>query len=193
MHRLFVALRPPAHIRDRLIDVMEGVDGARWQDEDQLHLTLRYIGEVERSLANDLAEALQDIAMPPFEVALRGTGIFSRKGRAHTLWAGVAPQPELARLQRKVERRCQLVGIEPEHRKFMPHVTIARLNAASGPVDAFLAEHAVTRFGNWQAENFGLFESHLRTGGSLYREVVDYPLFPAEQPVQERASRGPVR
>lgn len=175
-HRLFIALRPPADVRDRLIDCMDGVTGARWQDDDQLHLTLRFVGEVDRHLANDLAEALAGLTMPAFEVALRGTGVFERKGRAHILWAGVAPSEPLRRLQKKVERLCQEVGIEAEHRKFMPHVTLARLNSSSGPVDAFLARTADLRFGSWHAQSFGLFESHLRTGGSLYRQVVDYPL-----------------
>ena len=193
MHRLFVALRPPAPIRDNLVDSMEGLDGARWQGDDQLHLTLRYIGEVERPFANELAEALQSIEMESFEVSLRGTGVFRRKGRAHTLWAAVEPQPQLLRLQRKVERACQAIGLEPEHRKFMPHVTIARLNASSAPVDSFVTSHADTRFGSWQADSFGLFESHLRSTGSLYREVVTYPLGKAGDAVQERASSSPVR
>ena len=175
-HRLFVALRPPPEVRDCLIDCMEGLSAARWQDDDQLHLTLRYIGEVDRHVANDLAEALTDITAPMFDVTLRGTGVFVRKGRAHTLWAGVVENEPLVRLQRKIERRCQQAGIEPEHRKFAPHVTIARLNASSGPVDGFLAQHAETRFGTWKAECFGLYESHLGPHGSRYERVVAYPL-----------------
>ena len=65
-HRLFIAIRPPAVVRDALIDTMEALDGARWQDDDQLHLTLRFVGEVERAVANDLAAALEAISMPPF-------------------------------------------------------------------------------------------------------------------------------
>ena len=175
-HRLFIALRPPPPVRDRLIDRMDGVTGARWQDDDQLHLTLRYVGEVDRHRANDLAEALGDLHMPSFEIELVGTGVFERKDKPHLLWAGVAPDEALRRLQKKIERICQSVGIEPEHRKFLPHVTLARLNSSSGPVGSFLADTATTRFGSWEASSFGLFESHLREQGSLYTEVVDYPL-----------------
>ena len=174
-HRLFIALRPPPPVRDRLIDSMEGVTGARWQEDDQLHLTLRYVGEVDRHRANDLAEALGELRMPSFEIELVGTGVFERKGKPHLLWAGVEPNEALRRLQKKIERICQSVRIEPEHRKFMPHVTLARLNSSSGPVGSFLADTATTRFGSWQASSFGLFESHLREQGSLYTEVVDYP------------------
>ena len=175
-HRLFIALRPPPQIRDRLIDLMDGVMGARWQDDDQLHLTLRYVGEIDRHRANDLAEALGSLHMPAFKIELTGTGVFERKGRPHLLWAGVAPNEALVRLQKKIERICQSVGLEAEHRKFMPHVTLARLNTSSGPVGAFLAQTGSVRFGSWQATSFGLFESHLREQGSLYIKTVDYPL-----------------
>jgi len=175
-HRLFIALRPPPHIRDRLIDCMDAVTGARWQDDDQLHLTLRYVGEVDRHRANDLAEALGALRMPSCEIELTGTGVFERKGRPHLLWAGVAPNETLVRLQKKIERICQSMGIEALHRKFIPHVTLARLNSSSGPVGAFLATTASARFGSWKATSFGLFESHLREQGSLYVEIVEYPL-----------------
>ncbi len=155
---------------------MDGVTGARWQDDDQLHLTLRYVGEVDRHRANDLAEALGTLDMPSFQIELVGTGVFERKGRPHLLWAGVVPNEFLVRLQKKIERICQNVGIEAEHRKFMPHVTLARLNTSSGPVGAFLAETASIRFGSWKADSFGLFESHLRQQGSLYTQIVEYPL-----------------
>ena len=124
----------------------------------------------------DLAEALGALRMPSFEIVLTGTGVFERKGRPHLLWAGVAPNEALVRLQKKIERICQSVGIEALHRKFMPHVTLARLNTSSAPVGAFLAQTASVRFGSWQASSFGLFESHLREQGSLYIEIVDYPL-----------------
>ena len=98
-HRLFVGIRPPTEIRDALIDLMEGVDDARWQDDDQLHLTLRYIGEVDTHLAEDLAARLHAVDLPVVDLAISGTGIFEKKGRAHTLWAGIEKSDELRRLQ----------------------------------------------------------------------------------------------
>jgi len=88
-HRLFVAIRPPAPVRDALIDAMEGVEGARWQDEAALHLTLRFVGEVETPGANDLAGQLSRIAWPPFELRVAGVGAFERKGSPHAIWARV--------------------------------------------------------------------------------------------------------
>ena len=110
MTRLFVALRPPAPLRDTLIDTMDAVEGARWQDEDQLHLTLRFVGEVDPPVAEDLAAALGQVAAPPFTLVVAGAGHFARKGRPTALWAGIAPSPALVALQHKVERACQRVG-----------------------------------------------------------------------------------
>lgn len=174
-HRLFVALRPPAPVRDALLDLMQGVENARWQDDDQLHLTLRYVGEVETHRADDLAEALGAIRFEPFALRIEGVGVFERKAVARLLWAGVAASDALARLQRKVERVCQSVGIEAEHRRFMPHVTLARLNQSSGPLGDFLAAHADLALPPWTVQEFALFESELRDEGSIYTPVVRYP------------------
>src|SRR5204863_4101388 len=97
MHRLFVAIRPPEHIREMLIDLMEGVPSMRWQDDGQLHLTLRFVGEVERPMAEDLAAALGRIRADCFELSLSDVGKFE-KHRHGTLWAGVQPREQLKAL-----------------------------------------------------------------------------------------------
>lgn len=173
-HRLFVAIRPPEAIRDALIDLMEGVDNARWQDEDQLHLTLRYVGETDPHTADDLAEALSSIRVEPFELRVSGVDFFERKGIPHTLWAGIAPSEPLQRLQRKVERACTSVGLVSETRKFAPHITMARLNASCGPSAPFLARNTGLSLGPWPVEDYILYESHLRPQGSLYEPIVTY-------------------
>lgn len=176
MPRLFVAIRPPQDLRDLLIDTMEGLEAARWQDEEQLHLTLRFAGEVDPRTAEDLAAALARIDAGPFPLALSGVGHFERKGRPHTLWAGIAPSPELLSLQKKVERACQAAGLVPERRKFAPHVTLARLNAASGRVEGWLGAHEGLRSEPWPVEDFRLYESVLAPGGALYEPLLRYPL-----------------
>lgn len=175
-HRLFVGIRPPAEIRDALLDLMEGVDHARWQDDDQLHLTLRYIGEVDTHQADELAERLRLTDTAPFELTVVGTGVFEKKGHAHTLWAGIEPSAELAALQRRIERVCVIAGIEPEHRKYHPHVTLARLNRSAGPIAPFLARTASFRLPPFPVEAYLLYESTLRPEGSLYEPVVRYAL-----------------
>lgn len=175
-HRLFVGIRPPAAIRDALIDLMEGVEAARWQDADQLHLTLRYIGEVDTHLADELAERLRAAQGERFALTIEGTGVFERKGRVHTLWAGIAPDAGLARLRQRIERICEVCGIEPDHRKYHPHITLARINRAAGPLAPFLSRTAALRLGSWMVEDYLLYESHLHSDGSLYEPVMRYPL-----------------
>ena len=174
-HRLFVGLRPPSSVRDRLTDLMEGVENARWQDDDQLHLTLRYVGDVETHQADDLAEGLSSIIFESFDLVIASSGYFERKGILRALWAGVEPSEPLIRLQRKVECACQDVGIEPEGRKFLPHITLARLNTASGPAHSFLSETSRLRLEPWTVQEFLLFESELHPEGSIYTPIVRYP------------------
>lgn len=176
MHRLFVGIRPPADIRDRLIDTMEAVEDARWQGEDQLHLTLRFIGEVDTPCANDLAAALARIEMPDFTLALDGVGHFERKGVPRAIWAGLSDSPELRRLRAKVERACQEAGLEPETRRFHPHVTLARLGRSSGDIVEWTARNARLSSEPFPVEAFILFESELTRQGSVYRAVSRYPL-----------------
>ena len=175
-HRLFVAIRPPEKIRDPLIDTMEGLEGARWQSDDQLHITLRFIGEVETGLANDLADALRSIRMRPFSLCAAGVGHFEKRGRPHTLWAGLAISPELADLRSRVENACRRAGLPPETRKFAPHVTIARPNAGTEPIGQWLAQNAGLRSDPWSVDAFFLYESHLGASGALYELVVRYQL-----------------
>src|SRR3954464_1398506 len=125
MHRLFVAIRPPEPIRDLLIDAMDDGADFRWQDDEQLHLTLRFIGEVDRPVADDVAAALGQARAPKFDLRIAGTGRFEQRSSG-TLWAGVEPKEPVAALAAKVERACQSVGLEPERRAFHPHITLAR-------------------------------------------------------------------
>ena len=176
MHRLFVAIRPPEPIRDLLIDTMEGVDGARWQDEDQLHLTLHFIGSCDRHQANDVAATLQHVRASAFDLRLDGVGRFARKGMVHTLFAQIEPSADLARLQESVEHRCRAVVAGERHRKYMPHVTIARANRSTAPFDAWILRHAALRSDVFTVNSFALYESHLDRHGARYERVNTYVL-----------------
>src|SRR6478735_6098329 len=118
MHRLFVAIRPPQAVLDLLIDTMEDGPELGWVSEDNIHLTLRFIGEVERPQANDIADQLSRIRFAPFEIAIRGTGRFDRKGGGGALWAGIEPKKPVAELAAKIDRACVAAGLKPEHRAF---------------------------------------------------------------------------
>ncbi|WP_093081424.1 RNA 2',3'-cyclic phosphodiesterase [Sphingobium sp. AP50] len=175
MHRLFVAIRPPADQRAYLISLMAGVDGARWQDDAQLHLTLRFIGEVDRHGANDIADALTGIRFAPFDIRLSGVGSFDRKGVVDTLWAGVQPRDPLAALHKKVDRACVSTGLEPESRAYLPHVTLARFGRTGAFIDPFLARHAGLAAAPFRVDGFTLYESRIGHGGATYHPVEEYP------------------
>ncbi|RPF70688.1 RNA 2',3'-cyclic phosphodiesterase [Aurantiacibacter spongiae] len=174
-HRLFVALRPPEDVADTLLDTMEGLPGARWQDADNLHLTLRFIGEVDRAQFEDICTVLSRLHFDPFEVRLAGVGHFERKGRARAIWARGEASLDLLALQERVERACRRAGCPPETRKFVPHVTLARLNSGSAPVGPWLAAHGDLAPRTWRADHVSLFESDLTPNGAVYEELHKFP------------------
>ncbi len=137
MPRLFVALRPPLIIRNLLCGMMEGVADARWQTDDQIHITLRFIGEVDSRTAEDIGLALQSVRHPPFEIALDGIGTFDRKGRIDALWAGLLPVDALTALHQKIDHMMVRIGLPPEGRAYCPHVTLARFGRHGGDIAAF--------------------------------------------------------
>ena len=176
MHRLFVAIRPPEAIRDLLIDAMEDSADFRWQDDEQLHLTLRFAGEVERPVANDLADALRRIASPPFDLRIAGVGRFEQRSSG-ALWAGVEPKAPVAALAAKIERVCQSIGLEPERRAFHPHITLARWKGRrTREVQDYLERTAGLSSEPFDVDDFILFESRLSRHGAHYEQVTAFPL-----------------
>lgn len=177
-HRLFVALRPPHPIRALLRGAMHGISAARWQDDDQLHLTLRFVGEVDRHRAEDIAAALGALHAAAVTARIAGVGLFDRRGAPHMVWAGVEPLAQLAALQRKVDQLLARVGFAAETRAFVPHITLARLNRSAGPVAPFLALHSDLATPSFVLDHVVLYESEMGHGGSRYHPVARYPLVP---------------
>ena len=176
MHRLFVAVRPPEHIRDLLIDAMDDSPDFRWQHEEQLHLTLRFVGEVDRPIGDDLALALGRVSGEPFSIRVKGVGRFEQRNSG-ALWAGIEPREPLAALAAKVERACQAVGLEPERRAFHPHITLARWKGRrSRELASFLERRRGLVSDPFEVDRFILFESRLSRHGAHYEEVATYPL-----------------
>jgi len=176
MLRLFVAIRPPDRVRDTLLAVMGGVSGARWQTDEQLHLTLRFIGEVDRHRAGDIDAALGSVHHPRFAISIEGLGTFDRRGRPEVIWAGVSPQEPVKSLQKKVTKALERVGLPPEQRAYLPHITLARLNRSSGTVGNLLEQSGGLRSDLFTVESFALFESRLTPDGAVYPVLERYPL-----------------
>lgn len=176
MHRLFVAIRPPEAIRDLLIDAMDDSADFRWQDDEQLHLTLRFVGEVERPTADDLADALGRIYAARFELHIAGVGRFEQLNSG-ALWAGVEPKAPIAALAAKVERICQSIGLEPERRAYHPHITLARWKGRrTRELKDFLERTGGLSSEPFTVDRFILFESRLSRHGAHYEAVATYPL-----------------
>lgn len=178
--RLFVALTLPERLREELSDLELGMPGARWVAEQNLHLTLRFIGAVDGAEAHDIDELLAGVRMPAFTISLGGLGFFGDKRKPRALWASVAPNGELIRLRDKVEQAVVRAGQAPQGRKFKPHVTLARFSANPGPkLQSFLTEHALYRSEAFTVDRFTLFSSFLSASGAIYRPEVEYELEPA--------------
>jgi 2'-5' RNA ligase len=176
MLRLFTAIEIPETLRTRLTFLQAGVPGARWTPVENLHLTLRFIGEVDEPTAIDIDAVLGALREPSFELTLRGVGEFGGRD-PHAIWAGVAPSPALHHLVAKIESALQRMGLEAETRKYAPHVTLARLrDTPVAKVREFLNANGLFDSGPFAVRSFSLFSSFQTPRGSLYRVEQTYPL-----------------
>lgn len=174
--RLFVALALPDAVASSLLALQSGVPGARWQTREQLHLTLRFIGEKDGRETAAIDDAMATISAPAFSVELKGVGSFGGK-RAHALWAGVAANEALFHLQRKIESALQRIGLEADGRKYTPHVSLAKLKGTqNGHVMDFLTDHALFVSAPFAVNGFILYSSLLTPNGSIYRAEKAYRL-----------------
>jgi len=176
MLRLFVGISFPPELKLRLSLLETRLPGARWADAGNLHLTLRFIGEVDEGMAADVDEALARLKARRFTLLLAGTGVFGH-GKPHTLWVGAEREPALGHLRDKIEQALIRAGLPPEPRRFSPHVTLARLrNPAMPDLQAFLAGNANFRAPPLPVEQFSLIASFPTKAGSVYEDQADYPL-----------------
>jgi 2'-5' RNA ligase len=176
MLRLFVGIEFPPELKLRLSLLETRLPGARWVDAGNLHLTLRFIGEVGEDEAADIDDALARVKARRFAVRLAGVGVFGN-GKPRNLWVGVERQPELLGLRDKIEQALIRAGLPPETRKFSPHVTLARLrDPAIAELADFLAGNAAFRAEPLAVDRFSLIASFPTKAGSVYEDQADYPL-----------------
>lgn len=176
MPRLFIALEIPRDATLSLSLLRGGLPGARWVDVENYHLTLRFIGDVEGPVADEIASALDRVRRPSFPLTLSGVGAFGQK-KPHAVWAGVAASPDLYALQAEIERICQRIGLAPDPRKFTPHVTLARLkNAAPRDVAAYLSARGNFSAAPFRVNRFVLMSARESVGGGPYVIEEAWPL-----------------
>ena len=177
MIRLFAALPVPVDVAEGLVRRQQGLPGARWSPPGQLHITLRFFGEVDEATAADLDAAMAAITMESVEVELAGVGAFGEAHRSRSVWAGVADSQPLARLAGKCETATRRTGLKAEARVFRPHVTLAYLKQAPEPrVAAWMQKHNLLRSPPWRVRAFGLYSSWRSADGARYERERSYPL-----------------
>ena len=180
MVRLFVGVELPEDVQERLTSLCAGVPGARWVPPENMHLTLRFIGEVANGEADDIYHALAQVRPRAFNISLTGVGHFDTGNEVRALWVGVERNAELVALRDRVESALVRIGLPPEGRRFTPHVTLARLkDTPLHRVSAFLAHNSLFRAGPIPVDHFTLFSSYLQGSGAIHTAEADYLLQPA--------------
>jgi len=176
MPRLFTALEIPRDAALSLSLLRGGLPGARWIDVENYHITLRFIGDVEGHVADEIANALDRVRRPEFMLNLSGVNAFGSK-KPHSIYAGVSPSPELNALQAEIERICQRLHIPADPRKFTPHVTLARLrNARIDDVVHYLSSRGNFATLPFKVGRFVLMSSRDSVGGGPYIVEEAWPL-----------------
>lgn len=177
MYRLFVGLSLPRTVRSRLAGLGGGLPGARWVAPENLHLTLRFVGEVGRDDALDIHQALGRVRAEPFDLTISGLGAFETGSKVRVLWAGVAREPRLLALQDRVDSALTRAGVAIDRRKFKPHITLARFrNGGSQRVGGFIEANNPLAMGPVPVPGFTLFRSFLGHEGAHYEALADYDL-----------------
>jgi 2'-5' RNA ligase len=175
MPRLFTALELPEAVRLHLSLLRAPITGAKWVEADDMHITLRFVGDIDERTADDFADRLRDIRVEPFPITIAGVGAFAGR-EARVLWAGVEGGPALEHLYRGNERAARAAGLERDPRAFKPHVTLARARGVRPRLAArFLEENGPLRLSPFTAARFVLMSARPGSGGPPYAVEDVYP------------------
>ena len=186
MYRLFVAIDLPSDVKERLRPLCGGLPGARWVDGDQLHLTLRFIGEVDGGVLRDVREQLGTVRSAPFSLVLQGVGHFPPRGQPRVVWVGLEKSGPLGVLHGRVESALADAGLERDGRKFSPHITLARLKETpASRVGRYLEEFGLFRTDPFTVDAFILYSSTLTRHGAVHTPEATYPLIAGSRDDEE--------
>ena len=168
LKRLFVGLALPATSKNALFELDPQLPGLRWVAEEQLHLTLSFLGAVEASAEDRLRQALGEVRVPSFFLQLRGVGMVNSRGRPSVVWVGVGKgHPHLFALHRRIQDAVLSAGLQADLKPFHPHVTVGRAkNISSQALQPFVRSHAEAEFGLVKVTGFGLYSSILTATGA---------------------------
>jgi len=190
MPRLFTGLEIPEPIRRHLALLRAPIAGAKWIQPEDMHITLRFAGDVDARMADEFAELLCRIRSKPLPITIRGVGAFGGR-EPRVLWAGVEGGRDLDGLYRANERAARAAGIKPDPRGFRPHVTLARMRAMpQQAVARFLEENGDLHIGPFVATQFVLLSARPGSGGPPYGIEERFPFSDAPQGAIAGARRG---
>ena len=175
MRRVFIAIELPENIKDKLMKIHGGLEGAKWQRREQMHLTLSFIGNVSNHQLIDADGALRQIKFKPFKVDVNGLGIFGKPNRPRLLWTGVKNPKPIEDLHAKIHNALERASLPQDERSYLPHVTLARFDGSySMRVDQFVVENDLLDMPPFEVKHFALIESHLGREGAHYDVLQRY-------------------
>ena len=178
MPRLFIAIDLPDTIQKNLAAMSFGIPGARWVAPDQIHLTVRFIGKVDGVLFHDIKNGLEEVRIPPFDLRLKGVGHFPPRGAPRVIWVGLEKSEALQILRKKIDAALLKIGVEPEGRKFSPHITLARLKKTPlQKIADFLSGNGMFSQEPFQVDDFLLYSSTITPKGAIHKVERMYSLY----------------
>jgi 2'-5' RNA ligase len=176
-YRLFLAIDPPELIRKSLISLCSGLENIKWVSEEQIHLTLRFIGDADGSVLQDIVSALSSLEIQSFLLKPAGVGFFPPKGTPKVLWAGLETNAELVKMYRSVNNALETYGLEKEHRKFYPHLTLGRIKEEStDSIADYLSRNNNFHSQSFPVNEYHLYTSHLTAKGAIHEKIASFPL-----------------
>jgi 2'-5' RNA ligase len=177
MIRLFAAIALPEDVAEGLSIRQYGLEDVRWRPMETLHITLRFFGDVQERIADDLDSELAGVGAGPFALSLAGVGSFGEGDRITALWAGVVDNPALNQLAARCEAAARRAGLKAETRLYKPHVTLAYTKRPDPrEVAVWVQSHNLLKSPPFAVDRFGLYSSHRTSEGSRYRLEREYRL-----------------
>lgn len=180
MIRLFVGLSLPENIKEQLTTLQKNLPGALWRPTEKMHLTLRFVGNLEEPIADDVLKELHYVRFPAFHYSLKEVGYFAHGDIPHHVWAGVDEDKAIRELQVKIDNAIKKAGAGQADRfKFMPHVTLGKLSGTDmGDIFRYIAQNNLFHSDMFEATSFTLYQSIARENGEgkYYKEIAEYPL-----------------
>jgi 2'-5' RNA ligase len=180
--RLFVALEIPSTVRENLADLLRSLRAVspqtRWVRLENLHVTLKFIGEVPEAKSSAIRSALSGVRSDqPVTLDFRGLGFFPNEKHPGVFWVGIEAPLNLKTLVAEIENSMEKLGIPREKRPFSPHLTLARFEPPrlAEQLRASIQEHAARDFGSLRTNQFHLIESKLKPSSAEYTTVESFP------------------